>query len=73
MDNRARTMLERHFDHGFAIDWMRKDFGIVFDEAARLGASLPFTELADQNYQKLQEQGHGRWDTSAVIELLRED
>ncbi len=73
MDNRARTMLERHFDHGFAIDWMRKDFGIVFDEAERLGASLPFTELADRNYEQLQEQGHGRWDTSAVIELLRED
>ncbi|MDP7117807.1 MAG: NAD(P)-dependent oxidoreductase [Acidimicrobiales bacterium] len=73
MDNRARTMLERHFDHGFAIDWMRKDFGIVFDEAERLGATLPFTELADQNYARLQEQGHGRWDTSAVIELLRED
>ncbi|MAG04221.1 MAG: oxidoreductase [Acidimicrobiaceae bacterium] len=73
MDNRARTMLDRHFDHGFAIDWMRKDFGIVFDEAARLGASLPFTQLADQNYARLQEQGHGRWDTSAVIELLRED
>ena len=73
MDNRARTMLERLFDDGFAIEWMRKDFGFVFDEAGRLGASLPFTELADQNYQKLQEQGHGRWDTSAVIELLRED
>lgn len=73
MDNRARTMLDRHFDHGFAIDWMRKDFGIVFDEAERLGASLPFTQLADQNYARLQEQGHGRWDTSAVIELLRED
>mgnify|MGYP001297656187 CR=1 FL=1 len=73
MDNRAHTLLERHFDHGFAIDWMRKDFSIVFDEAERLGASLPFTKLADRNYEQLQEQGHGRWDTSAVIELLRED
>ncbi|HIL47568.1 MAG TPA: NAD(P)-dependent oxidoreductase, partial [Acidimicrobiia bacterium] len=41
MENRARTMLDRHFDHGFALDWMRKDFGIVFDEAERIGATLP--------------------------------
>ena len=73
MDNRARTMLERHFDHGFALDWMRKDLGIVFDEAQRIGATLPVTAMVDQFYARLQREGHGRWDTSALIELLRDD
>lgn len=73
LSNRSGTMLDRHFDHGFAIDWMRKDFGIVFDEARRLGASLPVTALVDQYYGRLQQQGHGRWDTSSLIELLRDD
>ena len=73
MDNRARTMLDRHFDHGFAIDWMRKDFGIVFAEARELGATLPITALVDQYYARLQREGHGRWDTSSLIELLRDD
>ena len=73
LSNRSDTMLGRHFDHGFAIDWMRKDFGIVFDEARRLGASLPVTALVDQYYGRLQQQGHGRWDTSSLIELLRDD
>ena len=73
MDNRARSMLARHFDHGFAIDWMRKDFGIVFAEALELGATLPITALVDQYYARLQREGHGRWDTSSLIELLRDD
>ena len=73
MENRARTMLERHFDHGFALDWMRKDFGIVFDEAERIGATLPVTAMVDQFYARLQREGHGRWDTSSLIELLRDD
>ncbi len=73
MDNRARTMLDRHFDHGFALDWMRKDLGIVFDEAQRVGATLPVTAMVDQFYARLQREGHGRWDTSALIELLRDD
>ena len=73
MDNRARSMLDRHFDHGFAIDWMRKDFGIVFAEARELGATLPITALVDQYYARLQREGHGRWDTSSLIELLRDD
>ena len=73
MDNRARTMLDRRFDYGFAIDWMRKDFGSVFEEARRLGASLPVTALVDQYYGQLQARGHGRWDTSSLIELLRDD
>jgi len=73
MNNRARTMLDRHFDHGFALDWMRKDFGIVFDEAERIGATLPVTAMVDQFYARLQREGHGRWDTSSLIELLRDD
>ena len=73
MENRARTMLDRHFDHGFALDWMRKDFGIVFDEAERIGATLPVTAMVDQFYARLQREVHGRWDTSSLIELLRDD
>ncbi|MBT4677464.1 MAG: NAD(P)-dependent oxidoreductase [Acidimicrobiaceae bacterium] len=73
MENRARTMLDRHFDHGFALDWMRKDFGIVFDEAERMGATLPVTAMVDQFYARLQREGHGRWDTSSLVELLRDD
>ena len=73
MENRARTMLDRHFDHGFALDWMRKDFGIVFDEAERIGATLPVTAMVDQFYARLQREGHGRWDTSSLVELLRDD
>lgn len=73
MDNRARTMLDRRFDYGFAIDWMRKDFGIVFDEAERIGATLPVTAIVDQFYARLQRLGHGRSDTSTLIELLRDD
>jgi 3-hydroxyisobutyrate dehydrogenase len=73
MDNRAHTMLDRRFDYGFAIDWMRKDFGIVFDEAERIGATLPVTAMVDQFYARLQRLGHGRSDTSTLIELLRDD
>jgi 3-hydroxyisobutyrate dehydrogenase-like beta-hydroxyacid dehydrogenase len=73
MENRARTMLDRHFDHGFALDWMRKNFGIVFDEAERIGATLPVTAMVDQFYARLKREGHGRWDTSSLIELLRDD
>ena len=73
MDNRARTMLDRRFDYGFAIDWMRKDFGIVFAEAERIGATLPVTAMVDQFYARLQRLGHGRSDTSTLIELLRDD
>ena len=73
MANRAGTMLDRHFDHGFALDWMRKDLGIVFDEAERIDATLPVTALVDQLYARLQRAGHGRWATSSLIELLRDD
>lgn len=71
MENRAPTMLEDRFDFGFAVDWMRKDFAIVLDEARSNGASLPVTAIVDQFYARIQEQGGGRWDTSSLIRLLR--
>jgi 3-hydroxyisobutyrate dehydrogenase len=71
MENRAPTMLEDRFDFGFAVDWMRKDFAIVLDEARRNGASLPVTAVVDQFYARIQEMGGGRWDTSSLIRLLR--
>ncbi|MFK7917469.1 MAG: NAD(P)-dependent oxidoreductase [Ilumatobacter sp.] len=70
MDNRARTMADGQFDFGFAVDWMRKDLGIVFDEASRNGARLPITGLVDQLYAQVQQRGGERWDTSSLIDLL---
>jgi len=72
MENRAQTMADGKFDYGFALDWMRKDLGICFDEAGRNGATLPITAIVDQFYARLQRQGHGRWDTSSLIDLLRD-
>ena len=71
MDNRGRTMLEDKFDFGFAVDWMRKDLGLVLDEARRNGAQLPVTALVDQFYAEIQAQGGRRWDTSSLIRRLR--
>lgn len=71
MDNRASTMIEDRFDFGFAVDWMRKDLGIVLATARATGASLPVTALVDQFYAKLQEQGEGRSDVTSLIRLLR--
>ncbi|MCY4069240.1 MAG: NAD(P)-dependent oxidoreductase [Acidimicrobiaceae bacterium] len=73
MANRGPTMARREFDFGFALDWMRKDLAICFAEAERVGATLPLTAIIDQHYARLQREGHGRWDTSALIELLRDD
>jgi 3-hydroxyisobutyrate dehydrogenase len=70
MDNRWQTMIEGKFDFGFAVDWVRKDFAICFEEARRNGASLPVTALVDQLYTEIQELGGGRWDTSSLIALL---
>ena len=67
MNNRGMTMLDEKFDFGFAVDWMRKDLGIVFDEAARNGADLPVTKTVDGFYQDIQEMGGGRLDTSSLI------
>jgi 3-hydroxyisobutyrate dehydrogenase-like beta-hydroxyacid dehydrogenase len=70
MDNRARTMAADEFDFGFAVEWMRKDLGIVLDEANRTGARLPVTALVDQFYKAIVAQGGERWDTSSLIRLL---
>ena len=70
MDNRGKTMIEDKFDFGFAVDWMRKDLGLVLDESRRNGARLPATALIDQFYAELQNRGGGRWDTSSLIKLL---
>ena len=71
MDNRGQTMAEDRFDFGFAVDWMRKDLGLVLDEAKRNGARLPVTALVDQFYADVQQLGGGRWDTSSLIKRLR--
>ncbi|MEM9757285.1 MAG: NAD(P)-dependent oxidoreductase [Pseudomonadota bacterium] len=69
--NRAGTMVDNHFDHGFAVDWMRKDLGIALAQAGELGVSLPVTALVDQFYADIQSLGGGRWDTSSLIQRLR--
>lgn len=71
MQNRAKTMLEGHFDFGFAVDWMRKDLGICLATANQIGASLPATALVDQFYKDVQNLGGGRNDTSSLIRRLR--
>ena len=71
MDNRGRTMVEDRFDFGFAVDWMRKDLGLVLDEARRNAATVPVTALVDQFYADVQTAGGGRWDTSSLIKRLR--
>lgn len=71
MVNRYETMLDDHFEHGFAVDWMRKDLGICLDTANETGASLPVTALVDQFYKEVQKMGGGRWDTSSLFKRLR--
>ncbi len=71
MDNRGPTMIEGKFDFGFAVDWMRKDLGLVLDEAKRNGARLPVTALVDQFYADIQAAGGNRLDTSSLIKRLR--
>jgi 3-hydroxyisobutyrate dehydrogenase len=70
MENRWQTMVDGTFDFGFAVDWMRKDLGIVLDEARRNGSRLPVAALVDQFYAQVQARGGGRWDTSSLIALL---
>ena len=71
MDNRGTTMIDRKFDYGFAVDWMRKDLGLCLDEAKRNKAPLPVTALVDQFYGEVQSLGGKRWDTSSLITRLR--
>jgi len=71
MDNRGTTMVDDKFDFGFAVDLMRKDLGLVLDEARRNGAKLPVTALVDQFYADVQGMGGRRWDTSSLIKRLK--
>ena len=71
LDNRGKTMVADKFDFGFAVDWMRKDLGLVLDEAKRNGARLPVTALVDQFYADVQQMGGKRWDTSSLIKRLK--
>ena len=71
MENRGATMVDGKFDFGFAVDWMRKDLGLVLEEARRNGARLPVTALVDQFYADVQAAGGGRWDTSSLITRLK--
>ncbi|MGA8170260.1 MAG: NAD(P)-dependent oxidoreductase [Methylocystis sp.] len=70
MENRTATMLAGEFDHGFAVEWMRKDLAICLEEARRNGARLPVAALVDQFYASVEKLGGKRWDTSSLITLL---
>jgi 3-hydroxyisobutyrate dehydrogenase len=67
MENRVKTMNAGEYNHGFAIEWMRKDLGIALEEARGSGASLPMTALVDQFYAEVEQMGGKRWDTSALF------
>lgn len=71
MENRHQTMINDEYNHGFAVDWMRKDLGIVLDEAKRNGSQLPIAALVDQFYAEVQSMGGGRWDTSSLLKRLK--
>ncbi len=71
MVNRYETMIDDHFEHGFAVDWMRKDLDICLRTAEAVNASLPVTALVDQFYKDVQKMGGGRWDTSSLVKRLR--
>ena len=71
MENRYETMLDNHFNHGFAVDWMRKDLKICLEASDQIGASLPVTALVNEFYKDVQNMGGGRWDTSSLIARLR--
>ena len=70
MENRYRTMLDGKFDYGFAVDWMRKDLSICFNEAKKNGARLPVTEIIDRYYAEVQKNGGNRLDTSSLMTLV---
>jgi len=72
MENRGGTMVDGKFDFGFAVDWMRKDLGLVLEEARRNGARVPVTALVDQFYADVQQKGGNRWDTSSLVTRLRD-
>lgn len=71
LTNRAGTMVDNQFNHGFAVDWMRKDLGIALAQGKEMGVSLPVTAIVDQFYAEVQQMGGGRWDTSSLIQRFR--
>ena len=71
MDNRHQTMIDDNYEHGFAVDWMRKDLKYALDEAQKNGINLPITEIVDRFYEEIQAMGGGRWDTSSLLKRLR--
>jgi len=72
MENRYKTMIDDKFDHGFAVDWMRKDLKIALEEAKKNNSLLPVTEIVDRYYGEVQKMGGNRWDTSSLIKRLSE-
>lgn len=73
MENRHKTMINGEYDHGFAVDWMRKDLDIVLQTARHFDATLPVTALVDQFYNEVQKMGGNRWDTSSLLARLERD
>ena len=73
MENRYKTMIAGEFNHGFAVDWMRKDLAICLNEARSNGAHLPVAALVDQFYSEVQAMGGNRWDTSSLVARLNKD
>jgi 3-hydroxyisobutyrate dehydrogenase-like beta-hydroxyacid dehydrogenase len=71
MENRYKTMFEGEYDFGFAVDWMRKDLAIAFDEADKNNAPLPMTKMVDEFYKEVQQNGGNRWDTSSLISRFK--
>jgi 3-hydroxyisobutyrate dehydrogenase len=71
MDHRHQTMIDDNYEHGFAVDWMRKDLKYALDEAQKNGINLPITEIVDRCYEEIQAMGGGRWDTSSLLKRLR--
>ena len=71
MQNRYQTMMANEYEHGFAVDWMRKDLAMVLEQAGRMGLDLPVTSLVDGYYADVQGMGGGRWDTSSLFARMR--
>ena len=71
MENRYKTMLAGEYEHGFAVQWMRKDLAFALQEATRNGAQLPVTQLVDQYYEQVEALGGGRYDTSSLLFRLK--
>ena len=71
MENRYKTMLSGDYEHGFAVQWMRKDLAIALEEGKENGSALPLVELVDRFYAEVQDKGGNRWDTSSLLARLK--